>query len=239
MSKLGHWSKLALGRLLYSGHERACPVCGFHARKFLPFGAPPRLDAKCPGCGSLERHRLFWAYVEKVSGLMINPPCRALHIAPEPILEQRLRPLIGKGYITADLMEARVDVKMDITDIQFPEQHFDFIYCSHVLEHVPDDRKAMREFRRVLAAGGVAVLLVPIIAEQTVEDPSIQDPQERLRLFGQEDHVRKYGPDYLTRLQSAGFDVDVLSASDFLDPDQIKMMGITPAAGDLYICRRR
>ena len=238
MNKIKTWSRSAFNRLLYRGSARWCPICLFRARKFLAFGAIRRLDAKCPSCGSLERHRLFWAYIQKASNFTSVPPRRALHIAPETILERKLRPLISSGYVTADLMQADVDIQMDITDIKFPDKHFDFIYCSHVLEHVPDDRKAMSEFRRVLADDGLAILLVPITAERTVEDPSIQDPKERLRLFGQEDHVRKYGPDYVGRLRNAGFDVDVLSAEDFLNAKEIEMMGITSAAGDLYACRR-
>ncbi len=238
MEKVKQCFKYAWSRLIYRGHERLCPICGFHAKMFLHFGALPRADAKCPSCGALERHRLFWAYMLKVSGFIANPPSCALHIAPEWILEQKLRPLVGKGYITADLMQADVDVRMDITDIKYPDCSFDFIYCSHVLEHVPDDMKAMREFRRVLTMNGSAILLVPITAEQTVEDPSIEDPKERLRLFGQEDHVRKYGPDYLFRLENAGFNVEVLEPEDFLDAREIERMGITPAAGVMYVCRK-
>jgi SAM-dependent methyltransferase len=238
MKTVKQWLKYARSQLIYRGHERLCPICGFNAKMFLHSGAPPRADAQCPSCGALERHRLFWSYMLKVSGLIANPPCRALHIAPELILEQKLRPLVGKGYITADLMQANVDVRMDITDIKYPDCSFDFIYCSHVLEHVPDDMKAMREFRRVLTMSGSAILLVPITAEQTVEDPSIEDPKERLRLFGQEDHVRKYGPDYLFRLENAGFNVEVLDPEDFLDAREIERMGITPAAGVIYVCRK-
>ncbi len=146
--------------------------------------------------------------------------------------------MIGEGYVTADLFADNVDLKMDITDIQFPDNSFDFIYCSHVLEHVPDDRKAMREFRRVLTARGMAVLLVPITAEKTIEDPSIEDPSERLRLFGQDDHVRRYGPDYLSRLKEEGFTVEVIRGEDFLSSTEIEKMGITKGAGELYICRK-
>jgi SAM-dependent methyltransferase len=238
MKKLKQQLLRALNRFVYRGNKRLCPICHFNARVFLSFGKPPRPDAQCPSCGALERHRLFWAYMLKVSGLIANPPGRALHIAPEVILEQKLRSLVGKGYITADLMQADVDVRMDITDIKYPDYSFDFIYCSHVLEHVPDDIKAMREFRRVLTMSGSAILLVPITAEQTVEDPSIEDPKERLRLFGQEDHVRKYGPDYLFRLENAGFNVEVLEPEGFLDAREIERMGITPAAGVMYVCRK-
>jgi SAM-dependent methyltransferase len=99
-------------------------------------------------------------------------------------------------------MNPRAMVRMDITDIQYPKDTFDVIYCSHVLEHVVDDRKAMREFHRVLRPDGWALLLVPITVEKTFEDPSVTDPEERLSVFGQEDHVRCYGPDYVERLRN-------------------------------------
>jgi len=107
-----------------------------------------------------------------------------------------------------------------------------------VLEHVPDDRKAMRELRRVLKPEGWAILLVPITEHATYEDPTITDPRERLRAFGQEDHVRRYGRDYPDRLREAGFDVEEIAAGDFLDAAQVERMGITPAAGEIFFCRR-
>jgi SAM-dependent methyltransferase len=153
------------------------------------------------------------------------------------MLEKKLRKIIGKGYITADLFDQKVDLLMDITKIQFPDNFFDFIYCSHVLEHVPDDRQAMREFKRVLAINGVAFLNVPITTERTVEDPSISDPQERLRLFGQDDHVRRYGLDYVSRLEDAGFSVNKILKFDFLTHAEIELIGLSNAmTGELYIC---
>lgn len=228
----GHLKKIRK----YGGRSRKCPICGNGSRHFSEHGIVSRPDARCPFCDALERHRLFWLFLEKKTLFFSRPPRKALHIAPEAVLESKFRPLVGEGYLTADLFDPRVDVKMDITDIQYPDRTFDFIYCSHVLEHVPDDRKAMREFRRVLSPNGMACLLVPISAEVTVEDPSIEDPKERLRLFGQEDHFRRYGPDYLSRLVEAGFNVEVLKAEDFLSPVEIEMMGITQAAGVLHIC---
>lgn len=208
------------------------------SKQFLDAGIVPRSDARCPFCRSLERHRLSWLFFERKTDIASNPPQAALHIAPESILEKKLRPLIGEGYVTADLFAENVDLKMDITDIQFPDSSFDFIYCSHVLEHVPDDRKAIREFRRVLTAKGIALLLVPITAKETFEDPSIEDPKERLRLFGQKDHVRRYGPDYVSRLKEEGFKVEEIRGEDFLTSTEIEQMGITPASGELYICRK-
>ncbi len=161
-----------------------------------------------------------------------------LHVAPETMFRKILKKNIGSGYLTADLNGKGVDIAMDITAIQYADNTFDIIYCSHVLEHVPDDRLAMREFRRVLKPDGWAVILVPITTDKTHEDPSVTDPAERLRRFGQEDHVREYGPDYVDRLREAGFRVEVIRAGDFLDPQEIEQMGITPAAGEIYVCKK-
>ena len=129
-------------------------------------------------------------------------------------------------------------VKMDITDIQYPDESFDVIYCSHVLEHVVDDRKAMSEFRRVLKSDGWAILLVPITVETTYEDPSIVDPAERLKHFGQDDHVRRYGKDYVERLRAAGFKVSVSNASDLCQEPEVLQMGLTPASGEIFFCTK-
>lgn len=161
-----------------------------------------------------------------------------LHVAPESCYAKQFQTTLGNGYITADLESPSVSLRMDITDIQFKDGVFDVIYCSHVLEHVLDDRKALREFHRVLKLGGCAILLVPITTEKTFEDPMVTDPIERLRLFGQRDHVRRYGPDYFDRLKETGFSVEVVKASDFLTSEEITLMGITTAAGDIYLCEK-
>lgn len=219
------------------GRARFCPVCSSYSSRFEPFGIVPRGDARCAHCGALERHRLTWLFFERYTDLFSNPSSKKmLHVAPEPCFEQRLRKIIGRGYLTADLVGEAVDVKMDVTDIQYADATFDVIYCSHVLEHVPDDKKAMREFRRILKNRGWAILLVPITAQHTFEDPTITDPQERLRLFGQDDHVRQYGPDYRDRLSAAGFRVTYIEPRDFLSAQEIKTMGITAAAGEIFCC---
>ena len=161
-----------------------------------------------------------------------------LHIAPEYGMEPRLRRSLGAGYVTADLTDPEVMVRIDITNIDFPAESFDVIYCSHVLEHVADDRKAMRELQRVLKRDGWGVLQVPIRPGVTYEDPTIVDPQERLRAFGQEDHVRQYGDDFADRLREAGFDVQVVRADDVIHRDDWERLGIGPAAGEIYVCTR-
>lgn len=231
-------AKRQFNRLRYAGNARYCPICRGSFSQFLPSGLAARPNSLCPGCGSLERHRLSWLFLQNHSDLFHGRGKQMLHVSPEPCFEPRLKRLLGDGYLTADLFNPRVMVQMDITDIQYPDQTFDVIYCSHVLEHVPDDQKAMREFYRVLKQGGWAILLVPITRETTFEDPSVTDPKERLRLFGQEDHVRHYGRDYADRLRQAGFGLTVWQVSDLASPTEISQMGLSMASGDIYYCTK-
>ncbi len=224
--------------LPHRGTERYCPVCGKSARDFADYGIVPRADALCRYCGALERHRLTWLYFTRETDLFDGGDRRVLHVAPEAVFERLFRRRLGSGYLTADLSNPRAMVRMDITDVDYPDASFDVIYCSHVLEHVPDDAKAMRELRRVLKPDGWAMLLVPVTAETTFEDPSVTDPARRLELFGQEDHVRRYGPDFADRLRDAGFDVRVIEPPDFLGEAEISRMGITGEAGQLFYCRK-
>ena len=228
-----------LRRIPYYGKGRWCPVCGRSSRRFRRFGIVPREDAQCPYCGSLERHRLVWLFIEKKTNLFDGVPKKMLHVAPESCLEPKFKEYLGDNYLTADLYNPSAMVKMDITDIQYPDQSFDVIYCSHVLEHVQDDKRAMREFFRVLKNSGWAILLVPITSGQTIEDPSIIDPKERLKVFGQEDHVRRYGPNYVDRLREAGFKIEITKVRDLVnDEKEIIEMGLTPASGEIYYCTK-
>jgi predicted SAM-dependent methyltransferase len=245
-ARLLEWAKATLRRLrglvravLYYGKGRFCPVCGKSSRRFRSAGLVPREDAQCVHCGALERHRLLWLYVSSRTNLFDGKPKKMLHVAPELCFESILRQRLGDNYITADLFSPRAMVKMDVTNIDYPDQSFDVIYCSHVLEHVQDDRKAIREFYRTLKSNGWAILLVPITAEETFEDPSIIGPEERLRVFGQEDHVRRYGPDYVDRLRDAGFSVEVTRANDLVQNGQILRMGLTSASGEIYYCTKQ
>jgi len=224
--------------LPYYGKGRLCPVCGKSSRKFESFGTPPRADAQCIFCDALERHRFVWRYFESETNLFDGKPKKVLHVAPENCFESRLRKRLGQNYITADLLDPHAMVKMDITDIQYPDDYFDVIYCSHVLEHVLDDRKAMREFHRTLKPDGWAILHVPITVETTFEDPSIVDPADRLRVFGQVDHVRRYGNDYIDRLRESGFTVKVSYVSDLFQDNEIEKLGLTSASEGIYYCTK-
>jgi predicted SAM-dependent methyltransferase len=225
--------------LVYRGDTVFCPVCERGATRFVPFGNPVRENSECVWCGAKERHRFVWLFWKsgRVDIFANIPGRKFLHLAPEMFFEQRLRPIIGSGYITADLMADYVDVKMDVQDIKYADNTFDMIYCCHVLEHVQDDRKAMSEFYRTLKPGGWAILMVPDFLEKTVEDPTISDPEERLRLFRQEDHVRDYGADFADRARAAGFDVTVIRPSDILSPGEIEKM-VVIESGNIYFCRK-
>ena len=228
-----------VGLIHNSGIRRYCPVCRMPSERFVEAGIVPREDAKCLRCGARERHRLVWLYFERMTDLFNGHPKSMLHVAPEQAFEHLLKNRLGSGYLTADLHKSDAMVRMDITDIEYADETFDVIYCSHVLEHIPDDIRAIRELHRVLRSDGWAVLLVPITADKTFEDPSITEPTDRLRLFGNKDHVRKYGPDFVERLKEGGFKVKVVAASDFLTKGETGLMGITKAAGDIYYCTKR
>ena len=224
--------------IIYYGNSRLCPVCGNKSRKFLEFGLTPRKEAQCVYCGVLERHRFFWLFLSKKTDLFNGQPKKMLHVAPEPYFESKFRDRLGDNYITADLYNPLAMVKMDITNIEFEDESFDVIYCSHVLEHVQDDRGAMREFFRVLKPHGWAILLVPIKGEKTFEDSSIVDPLERLKKFGKEDHVRQYGLDYVDRLRDVGFTVEVTEVEDLVQEDEAIRMGLTSDSGEIFYCTK-
>jgi len=160
-----------------------------------------------------------------------------LHFAPEAALSHTFRSLTGMTYLSSDLEADVADTQVDITQLPFPDSSFDIIYCSHVLEHVPDDRKAMREIRRVLRPSGWAVLQVPIKGRRTYEDWSITAPEDRQRVFGQSDHVRFYGNDFSERLTQQGFQVMEDSFASKLPLRELVQFGITPQER-IYLCRK-
>ncbi len=190
-----------------------CPLCARSAVAFLPSGTPPRPHALCPFCGSLERTRMMGLALRQ-RGLP-KAGQHVLHVAPDRSLREQLRATPGITYVAGDKKEPGYTyppgtIDLDVTALPFPSDRFDLLICSHVLEHVPDDRTAMRELYRVLRPGGLAILLVPMSDRpDTDEDPAVTDPAERQRRFGQRDHVRLYGRDYPDRLREAGFLVEV------------------------------
>jgi SAM-dependent methyltransferase len=209
--------KVKAAGLAFRGNNVICPNCGSTFRRFGDVNGPNR---ECWTCGSLERHRSVKLYLERHPE-MLPPGIRVLHVAPERSLRPIFTAVPQIEYVKGDLSAYAADlVRVDVTDIPFPDDHFDVLVCNHVLEHVPDDGKAMREISRVLKPTGWALLLVPDVGEQTTdEDHSVTDPRERERRWGQWDHVRRYGWDYVDRLAAAGLDVEVVDpAKEFRPP---------------------
>jgi SAM-dependent methyltransferase len=200
------------------------PIDGKSYRRFLPYGyAKVRENVLAPGTLSLERHRLFWLYLKNET-TFFSDPLRVLHFAPEQAFVQKFKKQKNLTYTTTDLNSPIADVKADICDLPFKDNSFDFIICNHVLEHIPDDTKAMQELYRVLAPSGTAVVQVPYDAKReiTFEDNTITDQSERTRIFGQYDHLRVYGMDYFKKLSSIGFDVNALDYTSSISSDDIE-----------------
>ena len=203
----------------YEGNGVECPVCGSTFRIFISEGAPLRENVKCPRCESVERVRLMWLYLTKGIHLFDgHSEMKLLHFAPERGFYEKFSRLRHFQYIPCDLYPEKYvfggkpkTAKVDITRMPFDDRSFDLIFCSHVLEHIPDDALAMSELYRVMKPGGWGIFQVPIdhSMEKTYEDFSITMPEGRLKAFGQSDHVRRYGTDYKNRLEKAGFKVTI------------------------------
>ncbi len=226
---------MPLARRRWSGDARYCPLCESHVRAFRPAGIVARPDARCPVCGSLERHRLLWLYLHQQTDLFDGRHKKLLHVSPEYVIGTRLKTQPGIDYLSCDLESKQAMVQMDITDIHLSDNTFDVIICNHVMEHIPDDRLAMSELFRVLKPGGWAILQTPISGDTTFEDAAVQTPEDRLRHFGQRDHVRIYGRDYQERLGSVGFDVKVDGYVRSLDPAVVVSHGLD-SDEDVYYC---
>lgn len=227
---------------LYAGRRYACPCCGGSFRRLKPKRGRP--NATCPRCGSAERNRLLWLFLDRELHIQ-DERLSVLHFAPEKGVSGRLASLPGLDYLTADLRAEAAMEAMDITAIPRPDDSFDMVICSHVLEHVPDDRRAMSEMLRVLRPGGRAILQHPIDydREETYEDASIAIPEARERAFLQHDHVRIYGKDHESRLGEAGFLVQHHRYRAQLDPEERRRFALDTGtdafrADDIYVCAK-
>ncbi len=196
---------------LFGVHPRECNICG-RVGRFLAFGMPPRFDARCPKCGSLERHRLEAIWLGQNKAIIANNT--VLHFAPESVLSELLLP-VARKYIAADLDGRRGATVLNMENIALDDASVDLIVCNHVLEHV-DDAKALSEFYRVLSPGGIALLMFPVIEgwSRTYENPQVATERDRIVHFGQADHIRFYGQDVRERIRAAGFELTEFTAEE-------------------------
>ena len=218
--------------LALKGTTYTDPIDGKSFKMFLPYGyGTQRNNVLSPSTLSLERHRLLWLYLNKETDFFkfelvsdssftntkriklrdaeTNSALKVLHFAPEQAFYKLFRNQKNLDYTTTDLFSPLADVKADICNLPFEDNQYDVILCNHVLEHIPDDTKAMQELYRVLKPGGMAILQIPqdLSRATTFADDTITDQKERAKIFGQYDHVRIYGRDYFDKLRSIGFKV--------------------------------
>ena len=221
----------------YIGKKYYCPLCKGNFDKFLPsglkhdvikekniVGAGFRENAVCPRCLSYDRERLIFLYLQKYKSFIFKDDIKLLHVAPEKTLNNLFSSYTNIDYLSADLNHPSAKIKMDITDIGYEDNTFDVVFCNHVLEHVPDDKKAISELYRVMKLNGFGIFQVPISYEilETEEDFTISSDEDRIKNYGQEDHVRLYGKDYFDRLVFAGFKVDMVDFISELTASEIE-----------------
>lgn len=205
------------------GHKYTDPIDGKSFKTFLPYGyGTQRTNVLSPSTLSLERHRLLWLYLQNETDFF-SAEKKVLHFAPEQAFYKRFRNLKHLDYTTTDLLSPLADVKADICNLPFEDNTYDIILCNHVLEHIPDDTKAMHELYRVLKPNGMAILQIPqdLNRKTTFEDDSITDKKERAEIFGQYDHVRIYGRDYFDKLRNIGFNVEEVDYTASLSKEEI------------------
>jgi len=220
--------------LFYRGGGVECPVCGRRFRRFITHG----LKRLCPGCVSSRRQRLELIYLRRETDLF-REPLKVLHIAPDLTLHRLFHRQRNLDYTSLDLHRKYVDRNGDLTALPDPTESFDVLFCFHVLEHIPDDRQAMREMRRVLKSDGWALIQVPHYPQRgpTYEDFSIVSPAERKKHFGQWDHVRVYGNDFEERLEESGFTVRFIDYAATLSPAEAALYGVKDTVG-FHLCTK-
>ncbi len=210
--------------LALKGNRFTDPIDEKSFKTFLSYGyGNQRNNVLSPSTLSLERHRLLWLYLKNETDFF-SKELKVLHFAPEQAFYSRFKKQKNLDYTTTDLESPLADVKADICNLPFENDAYDVILCNHVLEHIPDDTKAMRELYRILKPGGMAVLQIPqdLSREKTFEDNSITDKKERAKIFGQYDHVRVYGRDYFDKLRSIGFKVDAVDYTEKLSKEEVE-----------------
>lgn len=207
---------------------RLCPICLTSCDVFETFGVHPREDARCPTCHSLERHRLLWLYLWQHKQTLLDRPLRVVHFAADVCLIPALRAAWRHGYSTADL-EVSSDDCMDLRDMSYPSGSIDLFMASHVLEHVPSDRKALQEIYRVLKPGGMTIIQVPTVPGATHDFKEAIPPHSHWREYGRDDFAYRM-VDY------ANFEVKETVVADLVGPEEAIRLGVAVeiTAGEIY-----
>lgn len=205
---------------MHKGTDVHCPVCEQDFDMFIN-------GHSCPSCGSGKRHRLLYLYLKNETNFFTDK-IKALHFAPEHCFFKRFPLLSNLDYLSADLDSPRAMIKVDMMNIQFPDNHFDVVISSHVLEHVPDDIKAMTELCRIMKKDGWGIHQAPVdySRETSFEDASIVTNEARLKHYGHIDHKRIYGRDYGKRLTTAGFTVTEEDYTAKFSEEDIRRFGL-------------
>lgn len=230
--RLSYFARPILAFFL-KGNQFTDPIDDKSFKTFLPYGyGTQRTNVLSPSTLSLERHRLLWLYLKNETNFFTKH-LKVLHFAPEQAFLKRFKKLKNLEYITTDLNSPLADVKADICDLPFKDNEFDVILCNHVLEHIPNDTKAMQELYRIMKPEGFGVFQIPqdLNRETTFEDDTITDKKERAEIFGQYDHVRIYGRDYFEKLRNIGFKVEAIDYTSQFSSEAIDKYAL--AKGEL------
>ena len=205
--------------LFFRGNNAYCPICEMNFKKFIPLNYQA-VDTNylCPRCGSAQRQRLLWLYLSARCLILSDHPV-LLHLSPRSCLVHKLRSIRNLTYVTSDYEKKTMDRQFDLRNIQEQNDTYDIIVCYHIMEHIQEDIKAMREIYRILKPGGVALFQVPFWDKDTFENPEIRTSEDRRVAFGQGDHVRIYGyDDFTLRLSKSGFTVTPVRYAGQLGP---------------------
>ena len=234
----------SLRKKFYSlGSRKLCIICGHSFigfisagsksdvfNKYKVSGAGFRKDVICSNCGSLDRSRLIYLFLNRLKKTVFTSKIKLLHVAPDTEFPELLKGNKSMDYMSIDSIAGAADLQMDINNLSLPSESFDVVICNHVIEQISDDKKALKELFRVLKKDGFAILQSPIslILSETLEDPLVNTPEQRKACYGQEDMFRIYGQDYKNRLSNAGFRVEIYNPESFLSPEEIDRFGVNP-----------
>lgn len=225
-------------------NKRICPICKSEIRLYLPAGEKNRPNCQCPVCRSLERHRTLCLYLDRNPQLLSGEgnKIKLLHFGPEAAFIDKFIKEDNIDYYPVDINPHFPNIRevVDITDIPYADNTFDLIICNHVMEHIPDEQRALKEMLRVLKCGKTAIINVPVFSnlDITLEKEEYNTPELRNQYYGQVDHVRKYGNDYMQRVSNSGFHVEKILPNRLYSPEELICFGIYENE-EVYLCTKK